>query len=181
MNVLESFLFAGEFLSCFALEFVAFDTFFPFFFGFTSDGYGVFKTDDFNLLDTTPDDDFSVTDGAIDVDAVDRVSVEHANKPFSLVLSCDCGDASLGGCREGEDCSVCSVFGDEVLKGDDFFGGGESGFLEDTLTVAHLKGENHFRVVDVFTLDVEGETIFLRSLPHAEGIWDGEREGEYGE
>ena len=96
-NALGFFLFAGEFLGCFTLEFVTFDALFPCFFGLTSDGHGVFKTDDFNLFDATPDDDFPVTDGAIDVDSVDGISVEHPNEPFSLVLSCDRGDTVGGG------------------------------------------------------------------------------------
>ena len=68
-----------------------------------------------------------------------------------------------------------------MFEGDDFLGGGESGFFEDTFTVSHLEGEDHFRVVDFFGFNVESEAVFFRSLPHSEGIWDGERESEYGE
>ena len=104
------------FLSGFALSLVTFDSLFPLLACFSGEGHGVFKSDDFDLLDSAPDDEPSVTNRFVDIDSVYGAPVKHGDEPFILVAGSDGGDSPGCSLAKRESCPVGSIFGDEVLK-----------------------------------------------------------------
>ena len=123
---------------------MAFDAFLPFFLVFASEGEGVFKADDLDLLDPLPNDEATIGDGGVNIDSVYGSPVEHRDDPFPLILVGEGGDARAGSFAKSEGGAVGPIFRREVLKGGDFSIKSDGCFLEEAFLIPHLEGEDHF-------------------------------------
>jgi len=122
---------------------MSFEALLPLFVAFASEGHGVFKAHDFSLLDSSPNDEASVSNWGVNEDAINCAAVEHGDKPFSLVLSGESRDTATGSAVEGEGGAESAFRISKVFQGDEFFGEDNRAFFEEALFISHLEGENH--------------------------------------